>query len=89
MTTRIQDLPEKQQEIAVLTMKGYNPKEIADMRDCAQQTVHQLKLEMRKKLGIENDMQLFAIALRDRIKNAKGYASALASIEGLIDEVLP
>lgn len=73
----------RRRQVADLIVKGYTPQEIAALAGMSWKTVHSHRRTIFALLGIRSDLQLFALAVRERI--AQSPAEALS----FVDEVLP
>lgn len=82
----IADLPKRERQVVDLTLKGYTVQEIADMLGLGKKGIQTAKYRVRDKLGIKSDVQLFAVALRETIRQP---GTEWRDVLDMLDEVLP
>lgn len=96
---KLSDLTGRSRQVADLIVKGYTVQEIAGMLGLSWKTVHSHRHRIFETLGINSDLQMLAMAVREARETMAGDLDALCiprteawmvlSRIGFIDEVLP
>lgn len=87
---KISELPARELEMATAIIRGYSPVEIAAMHGIAVKTVYNHRQRLFDRLGIESDLQLFALALREQLADWRPVEHpAIGRALDMIGEVLP
>lgn len=86
----LSDLSERQREMATAIIRGYSAVEIAAMHGIAVKTVYTHRQRVFDALGIESEVQLFAIAMREALADWRPVEHpAIGRAMDMISEVLP